>query len=438
MLTGLNLFTFVWLAGWSVVAAAMMARGSRNAILFVFPVHFLFCGLPLLLDFLIGKPDYVTLPGIAEAANDPVTSLLYCLYVGVCPLIWWGCTRKHVRKSVRLGPSRPVRNRLPAWLRAALIVAILAPFGVLLVAPEPDMYLAYTPYQRDLHVRPEAAFSHVFMTYATLVSLLASSYMLLRSARFSRTLLMLAPFLFFAFWLNGKRNIVAVGVGLLIYVAWKRGLLNGWRAYVVPIALGLAFMLYSQYYQSHWRYPTAFTAARTAWDWYENYRIDYGRDHIIKLSLHALRDPGQFRVLDYPGQSLVIYATALMPRYLWPEKPASYAYRLTASATQEATRESGGALTTSILDEALSNFGWAGVLLGPLILVLVSHLGNACRDELALTLTVLMTFFLQTTHLLAIYPFFLLWLGMVILKHQRRAPVHTPTHPPRVRTPSGA
>jgi len=415
MLAWLNILTFLWLAGWAFKASALLARGARSSILFVFPVHFAFCGIPLLLDQWVGKPDYERYPAIALAAGDATTCALYGLYVAACPLLWWTLSR-----ASRVAGSRPAGSlvdRIPnrRSLTAMLTLTTLSPLLVLLFVPEPDMYLDYTPFRRDLLEREDAAFFHVLMTYATVASVLAGMILLLQSRRFFRTLFFLTPCLLAAFWLHGKRNIVAVAAALSIYTLWRKGLLRGRRVFVVGGLIGAVFLAYSWIYQTQFRYPETFTATRTAADWYENFRADYGRDHGIKLCLYAELHPAEVQILDYRGQSLMIYATALAPRRFWPDKPASYAYRLTSEARMIPVKETGGALTTSILDEAISNFGWFGLLIGPLAISLVCRTGDSRRDNLVATLTVLMSFFLQTVHLIAVYPFAMLWIALMIL-----------------------
>ena len=109
----------------------------------------------------------------------------------------------------------------------------------------------------------------------------------------------------------------------------------------------------------------------------------------------------------------MIYLTAAIPRRFWPEKPASYPYRLTASAEMQPLRSTGGALTTSILDETIANFSWLGMILGPLILWWICRLGDSCRNQTISALTVLVACLIQSTHLIAVIVFVGLWLVLV-------------------------
>ena len=105
MLEIVNLLTFGWLALWALYALRLLGTGVRSSILFVLIFHFFFCGAPLLADAIFGKPVYTHHEGFHLASRDDTTSLVYCLYVFICPLLWWWTARpelpgKSIRRSV--------------------------------------------------------------------------------------------------------------------------------------------------------------------------------------------------------------------------------------------------------------------------------------------------------------------------------------------------
>src|SRR5689334_428452 len=96
--TVLNLATFGWLLGWAWRGFRNLLSPRRDSVSFVLIVHFALCGLPLLLDETLGKTDYRLWPGFDIAASDGLTSLVFCLYAGACPFLWWWFGRVDSRR----------------------------------------------------------------------------------------------------------------------------------------------------------------------------------------------------------------------------------------------------------------------------------------------------------------------------------------------------
>ncbi|MGI9459667.1 MAG: hypothetical protein ACR2NF_06695, partial [Pirellulales bacterium] len=60
--------------------------------------------MPLLLNVLLGTPEYTQFPGFAQASEDLLANVLYCVYVALCPLIWmfFGQNPKNLNPSLRV------------------------------------------------------------------------------------------------------------------------------------------------------------------------------------------------------------------------------------------------------------------------------------------------------------------------------------------------
>lgn len=312
------------------------------------------------------------------------------------------------------GGTPPVLNSTHVF---ACLTMLLLPFLYLLKVPDPAMYLHYTPGSRELYGRELEAFYHVVMAHLTLGSILGGIFLLMHARRFFYSLLFIAPFLLGACWLNGKRHVVALLVGMIVFLAVDRGYWRGHRFIQRAILSAFALLCFLAVYQYKLRLGDQSVAQRTVQEWYENLRLDLGRDHTIKFSLFCelYSQPG--RILDYRGQSLMIYLTAPIPRYFWPEKPASYPYRLTSLAMQMPLQATGGALTTSILDEAISNFWLLGLFIGPWMISWVCQVAEKSHNKYMQAFSVFIVFFMQSTHLLAIYPFAVAWIVLGIRFH---------------------
>jgi hypothetical protein len=142
--------------------------------------------------------------------------------------------------------------------------------------------------------------------------------------------------------------------------------------------------------------------------------MDYGRDDVIKLTIFAELHPEIIRILEYRGQSFLFYSVFYVPRDFWPQKPYPYAvYSTSAIAMFDSPRQLGWGLTTSILEEAIANLSWAGMLAGPLVVSLVCRLGEACRNSMVSAFTALIACLFLSVHLNAFMVMFLLWVMTV-------------------------
>jgi hypothetical protein len=126
--------------------------------------------------------------------------------------------------------------------------------------------------------------------------------------------------MFAAMWINGKRHIVMIVAVQFAYILWEKRLIRGMRLlYVATIGiLGLA--LFNHWYLEQFKYVGRLSqgASRSR---YTEFRIDYGRDDVIKLAIYAELHPDQISILEYRGQSMLFYATAFIPRSFFPDKP---------------------------------------------------------------------------------------------------------------------
>ncbi len=435
MLTLLKVATAIWLAWWALLSLRGLSRGSRRAVLFVYPVHFVFCGVPLLLEVVFGPAAYERFPGFREATRNDTVTIIYCFYVAACPLIWWFVAEQ---KATARQQSAELARWFLGWLatpsrrrRQLLALVLVLPALLLLLAPEPGLYFEYTPHSRDLHSAESAKQFHAWLSKFVLLSMLAGAALIFGARSFRRGLIYTIPFMALGAWINGKRNAVALALLLVTYVAWRRRVF-GRHLLPAAVVLGTAFLSYSIYYQVELRFPDEFARRKSFDYWLEGYRIDFGRDSTIRLSILHELDPHRPPLLEYRGQSLEFVLLAWLPRFIWSDKPISYATQLTNSAMGRS--EERGGVTTSWLGEALSNFSWAGLVLGPLLIGFVCRLGDACRDETILLLTVLVTLYVQTVHFPPWALIGFLWFGLILWRW-RSALVRSYQAPGRRRRP---
>jgi hypothetical protein len=421
----------------ALLAIRDLANGRRDIILIVYPVHFLLCGIPPVLDWVLGKPDYFRFPGLVEATDHLPTHLVYCLYISVCPILWWLWNRRRNTRSLGelMVASAPRPRRL---LLVTMSLVVATPFLLLFFAPDPTVYLSYTPYQRGIHHAYDAQRFHMLISRTTVFAVLAALIALYNSTHWKRSVITILPIIAALCWLHGKRNIVALAIAMIVFVIWHRRLLKGTPLIIWAALLFGLFATYSHTYQTHWRFSDAYYDARDWTDWYQNARIDYGRDDVIKMAILGEFKPSTYRVLDTRGQSIAIVLTVWIPRYLWPEKPVKYPSYITELAMGSPS-PGGGALTTSWLDEAMANFSWLAFFVAPWWIHILARTGNNCRSFPISLMTMLILVFIQSVHFAPWAPIFYIWVLVVGYNRLKRlsvgprtpkvnATATTPTH----------
>jgi hypothetical protein len=426
-LDSLNVLTFLLLGFWAACALNRMAKGERNSIFFPIIVNFIFCGIPPLLDVVVGKPEYPpTVNGIYEPTRDNVTNAIYCLVVMFATAFFWYFGRSE--KTVNLSEidseidfeesiSKSVQpSIMQKFLGVLSFLILVMPIIAWLTSPNPGLYSTYGVGSGGMEFsasfmlsKEEYEHYNFVISPLTQLSLIGAVIIIALQAQFNpRVILFVSPFLLAAAWLNGKRNIPVMMAFVFIYIFWEKGWLRGKKFVISCFSVLLAFMLFSHFYQMNVRNLEQSTNSD---EYYTSLRVDFGRDHTIKMAIHAELHPER-PILQYRCQSCVFYPTLFIPRSAWPDKPVNYAIYVSQAAIEKASLFGfeGWVLTTSILDEAIANFSWLGVIIGPLIVCLVCRVGDACENSFMNALTNLNATLFLVVDLSIFWPLFLLWL----------------------------
>lgn len=408
----LQVVVAVWLVAWAIRALIRIAGGDTRTVLLVQLVFVLFCGGPLLLDLTYGPPQFSYQWGFIVSQFDRSTNLVYLAYLAVIPVM----LELFGGRRAAGGVLEPIVLVLKPWPRAiAWGVLGLLPASLLL-APRPELFLEYASAVRD----PLAQGNVLYYLVISLVAMLAIiAAVLILAARDTRPIerVLATPLLLLALWTHGKRSSVALAAMLLLYLLWMRGTLRGVRFIGVALSLVLAMGAFSYLYQTRVRdievAENMYQRSKRAGRFYVNFRIDYGRDHVIKQAIFAELNPERLQILEYRGQSLVFYATFFVPRSVWPGKPYPYAVYVTHSMMRTPLRELRWGVTTSVLEEAIANTGWAGLLLGPIIPARVCAIGDRRRSPFVAILTVTIASLLLVLQAAAFIPLIALWVVLV-------------------------
>lgn len=410
--------TSSWLLLTLVAASSQLAKGHRRSVLALIPIHFVLCGLPLLADLVFGRPEYSRFPGFSLVSRDSATHTVYCAYVAAVPLLWWRIGRGRFPRDARTQPTTSARTSSLVLL-ISLTIGLLSPVVAVLLSPRPSHYASYGAVLDEAFRSSEGWDFHHWVTLTSLIASVCFAGILASSRRITLLrVITLTPLQLFAIWANGKRSIVAITLFLVGYVLWERGVLRGYRLVTAALLATATFLCFSVVYQSELRGFGA-GSRRTA-EVMERVRVDFGRDDVLKLAIFAELNPEQLTILDHRGQSVLFSLGMYVPRSLWSEKPFPYAQYVTSSALLVPPRLHGWGVTTSVLDEAIANFGWFGMLIGPTFLALLCRTGDRSAITFVRVLTPAVATLFLTVQLVAFAPLFLMWCALVLLDRTRR------------------
>lgn len=417
LLNLVELSTVAWLLFWAGYSTFRLAKYHLRSVYVVLIVTFLLLGLPLLWDFLFGVPSYFTLPGMAPANTDFASRLLYVLYLWMIPPIALIAANGGVNKTTS-PDSYTARQAGHAIAKGAAWIAALSPFLAVLTSPSPRAYFVYgTVDHRYPHLAAgvseyEFARHHVLVTSACLISTIAIAYLVYahKGTLFTPLALSYLSILIFGVWVNGKRNAFAFSVFLIVMALWSRGTLKPKAVVTIGVSAVVALLMFSSWYQQDTRSADTWSSELA----YNNTRLDYGRDHTARLAIYRLIHNDEKDILNYPGQSVIYYPLAMVPRSIWESKPPNYGMMVTSAALQDDNHFRGWILTTSWYDEAIANFGFAGFILGPGMLGLFCRVGDRKGPGILQMITMFAGALFVAVHLQAFMPVFGLWLVIVI------------------------
>ncbi len=402
-----------WLFGFAILSCLRLSKGIVRSVYFLYIVHFVFCGFPLLLDILLGSPEYRNQPGYYLASSDTTTTSVYCVYVSFVPLLW--CyTATGSPQIIAKAWSNPTSAFCSfGYFKGSIYVTILMlPFILVAISPEPKYYMTYGMIVSN-SLPENVRDYHGLVGISTLMGLVGITGIFLVTKKLDASLLVLAFFLTIGYiWLNGKRYMCAVMLMFYMYVLITRGCVRGYRLLAACVVSVLLLIVYNDAYQKLVRQET--TRLNDFNDRYEGYRVDYGRDAVIRFTIYAELHPDDIRILEYRGQSVLFNFVCFIPRSLFPNKPWPYASYLTCAVLfRKSPDYLGWGLTTSWLEESIANFGWAGVLIGPLCLSIICRAGDHTRSRSTQALGISVGSLLLAVELSAFMVVALIWCAIL-------------------------
>lgn len=390
---------------WLFFTISRILKGSKDSVLIIIPVFYIFFTLPLILDHTIGPPSYSKYPGFLIACKDYTTRIIYSIYTAYIPFILFKYGR--IRKSVNNVNYHVNVNSI----RLILYIFLFLPVLLILFSPNPLIYLNYAAATKGLLNLEEEEF-HNYVSLFSMLSILAYVILIFikRGPIFFYSIILL-PFIIIDIWVYGKRFIVVTFIVLLVFVLWKKGALRRFGIIAISIMSLLLIFLYSSIYQNTVREFENLSFEEK----YTNFRIDYGRDDVTKLTIFSELNPNKIKILNFRGESFLFYLTFFVPRDIWPEKPYPYAQYVTSAVFLSEPKLWGWGFTTSIFEEMIANFSWLGMILAPFSIALICRIGDSFNNGLISIFSILIAMLLMVLHLTPYITIFMLWIFTIII-----------------------
>lgn len=420
----LNLATFVWISGWTVHSVALAIRGYRPSVIGPMVAVFAFNGLPLLLDEIIGRPSYPANPGFAIGSRDPLSSSIYCFYVFLIPPILWSVGRtsqqkKQLKELFKGNLCWDKKDSTPSWLITLLYGIVVAPLFLLLLSPSPGTYLQFgwkESWRWGEHNLTDSVLNFApWLARAALLSIVSSSMIVIVKRKLSSIdYLSICSLIAVDIIVIGMRYAFAYACALAVFSFWHRGSLRNLQLITASILAVIVVAWYSDVFLRDYR----LVQLQSFEEQYTRFRIEYGRDDVVKMTIYAELYPERMQILEYRGQSLLYDLLIAVPRAIWQEKPREYSYYFSSAmilTDPDRFPFEKGYMTTSWLDEAIANFSWMGFFIGPLVPALICRIGDTrSKMGIAYALTFLTSCLFLAVHLPAFYPVFALWVLVVV------------------------
>lgn len=386
----------------------MFKSSATTLVDFVILVIYLFMCLPIILNYVVGIPEYNTaywykvfLAGMA----DEGTVFLYDCYVTFVMLVlyFYGTA-----KEKRPAPS-PGEYKIEKW-RWALTTAILLPIVMILLSGKLSNYLFYADSSaRGLND------SFVFIVNCSLF-LSLFCFTLLYYSLTSRTkwhLSLLFLYTFIISWISGKRFIIALALimYLFTFLATEKDYIKRARLFRILPILVIALIGFSGFYMAVIK-PLTNTIN---YDVYEMLRVDFGRDDVTKYVIYQMTVLGR-NIVDYPGESVLSFILFFVPRHIWPSKPFQHFQYLTSSILGVPISQIPAGTTPSGFEMFFANFGVLGMPLFALALLGLIRLFDSDSSSMPLRLLGLTLCLVLLTQSIDVYLIYVVLATILLLR----------------------
>lgn len=380
---------------------------------YVLLVIWVFCCLPILLNYVIGVPTYDVVywyrPFLVPM-EDPTVCVIYdvTIFVAIWSVYFY-CNSFQKRDSNK----KTIRSERwgGTFFESSLVtlVFVLLPYVYVLASGQASRFLTYGSFNtRGL----QGNLSTVLTSLLLLSLIFFCNWFFKRERLDGWHALLMVLYTFTIVWLSGKRYMIALCGILYLHYFMERNpdeVVRRRLSRVLPIALVL-LLGFSAYYLVAVK-PLADTSAASV---YDMLRVDYGRDDVTKYVIYhelILHD----HILDYPGETFLSTFLIWVPRAIWSAKPYQHFQYLTSSILELPIDRLPAGTTPCWYEMCVANFSWLGILVAWILLVLFIRWSDRARFVSTRAILLVLLIVLLTQSIDAYTAFVLLFMAQYAL-----------------------
>lgn len=357
---------FVVLAGTLAIIPNIfcLLKSNFDAVLFVYPIFYIFYILPLLLDILVGYPIFGKFVGLKQAFDHTEAHYIYAVFMLVFMLAIW-CMFVF---DLKIKQCKKTENFRLIGVSKWINFLMLLPAAYLVIKPVyiQSFFQGYAAqyYQDQALVFPELL---------TQLGLYGAVLYISSPVRNRKQLFWGILFAFLCVYLNGKKYLALEAVIYLFFAM----IISRKIAINKALLLGLFLLPFIVLYL----YIYIFMIKRSSIDLNSLMRLYFGRDSTVVAAIsHSLTGEP---IVEYTGQSILFYFFFFIPRRWFPSKPwpfnqynarMCFGYPVTYLQKFEETVPCG------IIAELVANFGVLfGVFFSMALILALIFLANRAK-----------------------------------------------------------
>ena len=346
-------------------------KNNKNAILYIYPLIFIFNILPTIIHLIFGQADYLYFKWATVATNDTYANMAYELIMTIISVVLWGFsffdlkTKRAGLKDFFIyevdGPKK--KNILKCMLLLQFIPILIA----LII---PSYRGNFLQYGARYTVEGVAEIPPFILGIGSISFI----FFLLNTDKENKKYNVLSViFMILTIYLRGSRAIIATVMVMVVFSLLLSNKINFRKAFKILIILIPIFLF--GFYAYHLFLRDASES------FYSYYSIDFSRDYTTIFSIYAQQHG--IKILEYTGQSILFCFLFWLPRSICPWKPYPFPTYMTLSLLGSDIKDAEYLTlrtTTNIFSEFIANFGIVfGSILLVLILLLIIVLINKCQ-----------------------------------------------------------
>ncbi|MGG6408436.1 MULTISPECIES: hypothetical protein [Bacillus cereus group] len=374
-------------------------------------IYYLIFTIPLILDMILGIPKYSERSQhIYEFVNTEEVILIFNI-INIIIFCVFFIFKKEFSLEINLA-----KMQKKSLLNLILLTLTLAPVILVLININniPSFKYGYlvaaSKYNSDI-----LSLYQMFLNITMLSVPAGLIYLILNRQKHIYISFIVYFSVVLSMYINGKRMVVFLFFILLLVKVY----INNTRRFVTMICISVvSVVIFNNFYSTY--FDENYGLNKFSNDGYLQFRIDYSRDHNVKMAIFKELNENENPILEYRGQSFLYNVSFFINRENWEDKPYPYGVYVTAASVGLAQSQNlGWQMTTSMLDESIANMGLLlGVTFFILFFMIILKIGYKFREDiLILTITNFIIFLFLTMQFSFSMPFVLFWICLIVFKY---------------------